>query len=84
METISTNSVLTSYPFLVLSHMVDYQQGIMGYFRDSKKMEASLLDTILAGVRCIYPEDRADVLVVPTRENGEQYLLDSALIIIGG
>lgn len=64
--------------------MVDYQQGIMDYFRDSKKMEASLLDTILAGVRCIYPEDRADVLVVSTRENGEQYLLDSAPIIIGG
>jgi len=35
----------------------------MDYSRDPKKMEASLLDTILAGVGCISPEDRAGVLV---------------------
>ncbi|KAL7519011.1 hypothetical protein ACHAWX_003813 [Stephanocyclus meneghinianus] len=51
-------------PFLVLSvYSIGYQQGIMDYSRDPKKMEASLLDTILAGVGCISPEDRAGVLV---------------------
>jgi hypothetical protein len=51
-------------PFLVLSvYSIGYQQGIMDYSRDPKKMEASLMDTILAGVGCISPEDRAGVLV---------------------
>eukprot|EP00804_Cyclotella_cryptica_P024673 CCRYP_001664-RB/>CCRYP_001664-RB protein AED:0.04 eAED:0.04 QI:259/1/1/1/1/1/2/268/462 len=51
-------------PFLVLSvYSIGYQQGIMDYSRDPKKMEASLLDTILAGVGCISTEDRAGVLV---------------------
>jgi hypothetical protein len=35
----------------------------MDYSRDPKKMEAGLLDTILAGVGCVSPEDRAGVLV---------------------
>eukprot|EP00956_Cyclotella_meneghiniana_P021615 scaffold39524_cov62-Cyclotella_meneghiniana.AAC.4 len=48
-------------PFLVLSvYSIGYQQGIMDYSRDPKKMQYNLLDTILAGVGCI---NREGVLV---------------------
>ena len=51
-------------PFLVLSvYGIGYQQGIMDYSRDPKETEANLLDTVLAGVGCVSPEDRAKVLV---------------------
>jgi len=51
-------------PFLVLSvYGIGYQQGIMDYSREPKKMESKLLTTILAGVGCVTPEDQDSVMV---------------------
>jgi Zn-dependent protease with chaperone function len=51
-------------PFLVLSvYGIGYQQGIMDYSREPQNMESKLLDTILAGVGCVTPEDREGVMI---------------------
>lgn len=62
-------------PFLVLSvYGIGYQQGIMDYSRDPRRMEIKLLDTILAGVGCISLEDRNGVMVA--REGEWRNILD--------
>lgn len=70
-------------PFLVLSvYSIGYQQGIMDYSRDPKKMEASLLERFWQ-VSDTFPRKTEQAYRSPMRENGEQYLHHSAPIIVG-
>ena len=51
-------------PFLVLSvYGIGYQQGIMDFSREPEKIQSSLLDTTLASVGCITPDDKKCVLI---------------------
>mmetsp|Transcript_14795 Transcript_14795/g.25260 ORF Transcript_14795/g.25260 Transcript_14795/m.25260 type:complete len:460 (-) Transcript_14795:48-1427(-) len=61
-------------PFLVLSvYGIGYQQGIMDYSREPQGTESKLMDTTLASVGCVSPEDREKVLIA--REGGWRNLL---------